>query len=108
MALDFHIAKTREEAKYNARIFGVEIEEHNVIFHVIEKTACSYPVLQRFGDFFSDAVVSPSEAASLIADINRYIGNANSPGFRSRFLENLANTANISIEKGDNIYAFCD
>jgi hypothetical protein len=108
MGLDFHIAADLDEAQTSVQVYSVGLEEHHAFFRVLRLRPESYPVLERLGDFWSDATISPDEASQLLEELDRYKLTVGSPGFAPAFIKNLQNTARISIVRETPIFTFCD
>lgn len=107
MSLDFHLSASFDEASHVAPNFCVEYDVHEKLFLGPSFSPRRHPLLQRFRDFYTDAMVASGEIDAFLAEIDDLAEGITATEGRA-FLMQLKDLAIEGKRTGRNIYAVCD
>lgn len=107
MALDVHIAITLKAAERQKPALSIEEEQHEQLFTVHKSAILKCKALGRLHDYYADAQFGGNEVRELQHDLLSIdSAGANEP-LRELLLA-LQNVCAVAIERGQNLYFFCD
>ncbi len=108
MALDFHLAKTQQEAPKVKPSASLEYETHTKLFYEFGLTVEQYPMLNRIHDFYKDAHFSIEDLPKLKKELEvmtlLYSGEKN----LKLELNGIIQACSIAEGKSLNLWAYCD
>jgi|JI6StandDraft_1071083.scaffolds.fasta_scaffold401805_2 hypothetical protein len=71
MGLDFHLAKTENEAPYTRALCSFELQPHTLLFGRAGLPQGQFPLIDRLRNYFEDATFSTEELDALVQEVNR-------------------------------------
>jgi len=108
MALDFHVAKNKNEAPYKNASHSIEWEMHKSIFSHHELKIEVYPLLGKIKDYYKDTKYSTTELQHLAKEIEKikpiYFSNSQV----IEWLNSLLLICQEAQEKKLEVWVYCD
>ena len=107
MALDFHIGEWRRfEPDFEPDAVSIQLGAHCRLLDLAASVRAEQ--LRRPPDFYEDAVFSPDQLPTLLADIDRVLPSAADDSELVGFLRHLRDLASDALARGRGVVALAD
>ena len=105
--LDIHIAKTFDQATKSARLTGIPLDEHAILFGDLDFLA-DFPLILRIEDYWNDAQYSGEEIQLLSEEIDTLIEKSSASSLKPGILEKLRDACKSATESRKSIFLVAD
>lgn len=105
MALDVHMAASKEEADTSLPVLSIEPQEHEALLAYLRENPDS--ALAKLQDYYADAVFTQAELPALDARLTAMLGDFLQQKL-FRIVYPLKNITEKALAQGVNLYVFAD